>query len=59
MNHSHSSWEDILFGVPEGSILGPILFKVFLNDLFLIADDVDIATYPDDTTIKNMRISTI
>ena len=43
INQSYSSWEDILFGVTQGSILGPVFFNIFLSDLFLIFDDVDIA----------------
>ena len=50
-NHSHSSWEDIIFGVPQGSILGQILFNIFLSDLFLIVGDIDVANYADDNTI--------
>ena len=36
INATYSSWEEILFGVPQGSILGPLLFNVFLCDLFCI-----------------------
>ena len=50
INQSYNSWEDILFVVPQGSILGSILLNIFLSDLFLIADDVDIANYADDST---------
>ena len=40
---------DILFSVPKESILGLILAIIFLSDLFYICNDLDYASYVDDT----------
>ena len=49
-NSAYSCWEEILFGVPQGSILGPLLFNIFLCDLFYMMNDIDFASYADDNT---------
>ena len=50
VNGKLSSWTDILSGIPQGSVLGPILFVIFINDL----PDVVISTtniFADDTKL--------
>ena len=50
VNDSYSLWQDIQFGVPQGSILGLLLFNIFLADLFFTLNNTEIANYADDTT---------
>ena len=46
-----SNWTNILHGVPQGSILGPLIFTVFLYDLFLFKPNIDLVSYADDSTL--------
>ena len=48
IRNSYSTWMEIVFGVPQGSILGLLLFSFFLADLFFIINSTDIANYADD-----------
>ena len=47
-----SDWLQINRGAPQGSILGPLLFNVFINHIFLCSSDSDILNYADDNAIS-------
>ena len=55
VNNAFSTWTDIRYGIPQGSILGPLLFNIYINDIFLFVNDTKLTNYADDNTTYSMN----
>ena len=49
-NNFFSSWKNLILSVPQGSVLCPLFFNIYLNDLFFFLEHVGICNFAEDTT---------
>ena len=49
---TYSEWKFTKRGIPQGSCLGPLLFNIYVNDMFSCAERCEVFNYADDNTVS-------
>ena len=55
MGSAYSNRSEVLRGIPQGSILGPLLFNTFINDIFFFIEKSEICKVAGDNTLYSYR----
>ena len=52
ISNARSPWETLAKGIPQGSILGPLIFNIFINDMFYFIEKCSLYNYADDNSLS-------
>ena len=55
VDNAYNSWKNSLHQISQGSVLGPLIFNIFLYDLFCFLEGFRLASYVGDTTHYNNK----
>ncbi len=55
IDSARSEWKTLIKGLPQGSVMGPPIFNIFMNGMFLILESWEDYNYADDNTLSDEK----